>query len=48
MVELAAGLAAWLLGFQPPHPGSLCGRGWLRAVWNGLIQFYCMAEKKNN
>jgi hypothetical protein len=35
MVELAAGLVAWLLGYQPPYPGSLCKRGWLRAVWKG-------------
>jgi hypothetical protein len=47
MMEPAAGLVAWLLSFQPPHPGSLCGRGWPRAVWKGLIQFYRMAEKKN-
>ncbi len=46
MVEPAAGLVAWLLGFQLPHPKSLCGRGWPRAVWKGLIQFYCMARKK--
>ena len=27
MVEPVAGLAAWLLCFLPPRPGSLCGRG---------------------
>ena len=47
MVEPAAGPVAWLLGFQSPHPGSLCGRGWPSAVLMGLIPFYCMDEKKS-
>jgi hypothetical protein len=47
MIEPAAGPAAWLLGFQPPHPRSLSGRGRLRAGLKGLVSFYNLTKKKN-
>jgi hypothetical protein len=47
MVELAVSLAAWLLGFQIPHPGSFYRRGWPNAVLKGSIPVHRMAKKLN-
>ncbi len=46
MVEPATSTAAWLLGFQPPHPVSLSGRGWSRVGLKGLVSIYNLTKKK--
>jgi hypothetical protein len=46
MVEPATGPVAWLLGFQPPRPSSLCGgRGW-QGVHRSVPVNYFFGTKK--
>jgi len=48
MVVPFANTAAWWWQISPPHPREpLYGRGWLRAVFEGYIQFSNLAKKKN-
>jgi hypothetical protein len=37
MVVLFTAIAAWLWQISKPYPGSLFGRGWVRAVFEGFV-----------